>query len=252
PANGRSWSPTFAPDGTLALASDRSGDNAIWLAGRGGAPRSFLNWGAGYVFGLSWSPDGDALAFVRTVNSTITVNVVGRGGRDLATIPVSAVEVGRPAWRADGRSLVFPARDGGGWRLWRADLSRPGKPYPITSLGWIAVRTRGDILFGVKANQPGIWRLGPKPALIVAGFSARSPDEWTIFKDQVVFADGNFPNPKRLISAPISGGRQRTFADTPRAMGDMGFAIDPRSGKPIYIGKVEFDTNIELFHLARR
>ncbi|MEO8927179.1 MAG: winged helix-turn-helix domain-containing protein [Caulobacteraceae bacterium] len=252
PANGQSWSPTFAPDGTLALASDRSGDNAIWLAARGAAPRSFLSWGAGYVFGLSWSPDGAALAFVRTVNATITLNVVGRGGRELATIPVSAVEVGQPAWRADGRSLLFPARNGGGWRLWRADLSRPDKPYPITNPGWIAVRTRGDSLFGVKVDQPGIWRLGPKPALIVTGFSPRSPDQWTILKDQIVFADGIYPNPKRLLSAPIFGGRARPFADMPRATNDTDFAIDPRSGKPIYIGIVNSDTDIELLHLVRK
>ncbi|MDQ2860450.1 MAG: winged helix-turn-helix domain-containing protein [Pseudomonadota bacterium] len=251
-ANGHSWSPAFAPDGTLALASDRTGENAIWLAPPGGVSRSFLSWGAGYVIGLSWSPDGAALAFVRLAGGGIALHVVSRGGRDLATIPVSAVEVGQPAWRADGRSLLFPARDGHGWRLWRADLSRPEKPYPITGVGWIAVRTWGDRLFGVKVGQPGIWRLGPQPNLIVAGFSTRSPDQWTIFKDRIVFADGNYPNPKQLLSAPVAGGRERPFADTPRAMHDQGFAIDPRSGQTIYIGVVDFDTDIELFHLVRK
>ena len=35
--NGKTWAPTFAPDGTLAFLSNRSGTNAIWMheAGRG-------------------------------------------------------------------------------------------------------------------------------------------------------------------------------------------------------------------------
>jgi Tol biopolymer transport system component/DNA-binding winged helix-turn-helix (wHTH) protein len=252
PANGASWSPTFAADGTLALGSDRSGDMAIWLAEPGGALRSFLSWGDGYLLGLSWSPNGAALAFVRLAGGRIALHVVSRAGRDLATIPVSAADIGDPTWSADGRSLLFPARDAKGWRLWRADLSRPDKPYPIGNPGWISVRTCGDTLFGVKADQPGIWRLGPKPVLIVAGFSARSPDTWAIFKNQIVFFDGNYPNPKRLLSAPISGGLARPFAKTPRALHDTSFAIDPRSARPIYIGVVDSDTDIELFHLARR
>ena len=36
PANGKSWSPTFAPDGTLAFLSNRSGTNAVWVIAQTG------------------------------------------------------------------------------------------------------------------------------------------------------------------------------------------------------------------------
>jgi TIR domain/WD40-like Beta Propeller Repeat len=38
PTNGLTWSPSFAPDGTVAFPSNRSGTNAIWLIKPGRAP----------------------------------------------------------------------------------------------------------------------------------------------------------------------------------------------------------------------
>ena len=39
PVNGKTWAPTFAPDGTLAFLSNRSGNNAVWVMKPGAAPR---------------------------------------------------------------------------------------------------------------------------------------------------------------------------------------------------------------------
>jgi Tol biopolymer transport system component/DNA-binding winged helix-turn-helix (wHTH) protein len=252
PADGATWSPAYSPDGTLALASDRSGDPAIWVMRPGSRARLFLNLKGGYSLDLSWSPDGASLAFVAAGGGTIAVRVVGPAGEARARIPVPGVEAGRPAWSADARSLVFPVRDGGGWRLWRADLARPARPWPITGYGWVTVRAAGDTLYAVRSDRPGIWRLGPPSRLIAAGFSGRSREAWTIYKNEVVFADAGDAGRRRLLSAPLSGGPARLFAAIPGATYDPDFAIDPQSGKPTYITVINADFDIELFHLARR
>ena len=62
PASGMTWSPTFAPDGTLAFLSNRSGTNAIWLMKPGAAPKQLFDAGLSVLFRLVFSPDGTRLA----------------------------------------------------------------------------------------------------------------------------------------------------------------------------------------------
>ncbi|MGI8839688.1 MAG: winged helix-turn-helix domain-containing protein [Caulobacteraceae bacterium] len=252
PANGETDSLAYSSDGTLAMGSDRSGDSAIWLMRPGSPARMLLNFAGGYPLDLSWSPDGSALAFVAVRGQAIAVRVVGSAGEARASIPVRGVEAGRPAWSADGRSLVFPVRDGGGWRLWRADLAGPARPRPITGYGWDAVRVAGDTLYAVRSDRPGIWRLGPPPRLIAAGFSGRAREAWTIYKNEIVFAEDGKNGRRRLLSLSLSGGPARAFAAIPDATSEPDFAIDPRSGTPTYIAVISDESDIELFHLARR
>ena len=256
PASGKTWSPAYSPDGALAVVSDRSGAAGVWLSRSGAPARLLMDLGAGSGHGLSWSPDGASLAFSAAHGGTVSVRVVGQAGEERANIPVFGVGAGRPAWGANGRSLVFPVRDGGGWRLWRADLARPARPWPITGYGWAAVRAAGDTLYAVRSDRPGVWRLGPPARLIAAGFSGRSREAWTIYKNEIVFSEDGAaaqgPWRRRLLSVPLSGGPARPFAAVPGATYETDFAIDPRSGTPTYIAVIIADTDIELFHLARR
>ncbi len=251
PATAKTWSPAYSPDGSLAVISDRSGGAGVWLSRPGAPARLLIGLGNGSGHGLSWSPDGAFLAFSAARDGEVSLRVIGLAGEARADIPVRGVAAGRPAWSADGRSLVFPVRDGGGWRLWRANLARPARPWPITGYGWAAVRAAGDTLYAVRSDRPGVWRLGPPPRLIAAGFSGRSREAWTIDKNEIVFADDGEAGRRRLLAAPLSGGPARAVAAVPGATFETDFAIDPRSGTPTYIAVVNADTDIELFHLAR-
>jgi Tol biopolymer transport system component/DNA-binding winged helix-turn-helix (wHTH) protein len=251
PANASTADPVYSSDGTLALASNRSGDGAIWLMPPGGRSRMLLATQGGAAFPLAWSPDGAKLAYI-AINQTIALHIVGAGGEEMATVPAPGVEVGRAVWTGDGRALVFPVRDARGWRLWRSDLARPASPYPMTGYGWTAVRTAGEAMYGVKAGQPGVWRLGPTPKLITDRFSGRYREAWQVYRNQIIFADDSDPKHPVLLSTSVSGGPTRTFAQTPQAVIDAGFDIDPRSGTPVYIAALGFETDIDLFHLVRK
>jgi Tol biopolymer transport system component/DNA-binding winged helix-turn-helix (wHTH) protein len=250
-ANDGTWSPAFARDGTLAMASNRAGEQGIWLMRPGGPSRLLLNVKGDGPCCFAWSPDGASFAYI-VGDGPPTVRVVTAAGQELARIRVPGTDVGVPNWMADGRSLVFPVHDAGGWRLWRAELGRPDRPAPITGYGWASVRTDGDVLYGVKASEPGIWRIGAPAVKLTDRFSVVRPGNWLIFKHQIIFADQARPDHPRLLTVPVDGGPQHVFADLPKADPEVEFAIDPRTGAAVYVEKVSVDTDIELLHLARQ
>ena len=251
PANGATWSPAFAPDGTLAMGSDRGGESGVWLMRPGSHSQLLLRATAGCPCFMTWSPNGAIFAYV-TNEASPSVRIAGASGEQLGRIWGPGTEAGKPAWRADGRSLAFPVRDAGGWRIWRADLGRPGRPWPITGYGWESVRTDGDVLYGVRSSEPGIWRIGPPAVKLTDPFDIYQYEAWAIFRRQIIFADPTHLDHPRLLSVPIDGGPQRLFADLPNAATGTDFAINPRTGIPVYIEEISKDSDIELFHLARR
>lgn len=59
--------PSWSPDGkTIAYWSDKSGEYELWLmeAGKENSAKKVSDYGAGYRYALSWSPDNKKLAFI--------------------------------------------------------------------------------------------------------------------------------------------------------------------------------------------
>jgi Tol biopolymer transport system component/DNA-binding winged helix-turn-helix (wHTH) protein len=251
PASDVTWSPAFAPDGTLAMASARAGEQGVLLMRSKEQSRLLLSVKGGALCCIAWSPNGATFAYV-TNDGFLNVRVVSVAGEEIARIRVPGSEARQPAWMADGRSIVFPVRDAGGWRLWRAELGRPDRPTPVTGYGWASVRTDGDILYGVRSSEPGIWRIGPPAVRLTGQFSIAQERGWLIFRHQIIFADPAHLDHLHLLAVPVDGGSQRLFADLPRSAPAYYFTINPRTGAPVYVEEVSDDTDIELFHLERR
>ena len=251
PANGRTWSPAFAPNGTLAMGSDRGGRNGVWLMRPGGEGRLLLGTGDACACAIAWSPDGTNLAYASN-EGTPVVHIVTAAAAEVARIRVPGTEAGQPSWMASGRSLIFPVRDSRGWRIWQADLGQPDRPKPVTGYGWVDARTEGDVIYGVMASQPGIWRIGSPPRKATDDPPVLPEGAWTIFRHQIIFPDPTRPGRPRLLAVPIGGGPRRVFADLPKANLGVDFAINPQTGASVYVEKVSGDTDIELFHLKRR
>lgn len=97
---------TVAPDGTLALASSRSGAFEIYTVGADGAGLKQLTQGGGKDT-PAWSPDGGAIAYVSEAGGNADIFVIGREGGEPARLTTSPLNDMHPFWSPDGKRIVF-------------------------------------------------------------------------------------------------------------------------------------------------
>ncbi|HLK26088.1 MAG TPA: winged helix-turn-helix domain-containing protein [Caulobacteraceae bacterium] len=244
--------PAFASDGTLAMAGERSGDVGVWIMAPGGDfQRLTIIHAKEEPTGLSFSPDASRLAFATEVGGGPGLVVVDRRGRTIAAVRFAGAEIGGPVWAADGRALIFPGRDAGGWRLWRVPAAPGGTPRPASGYGWLSVQARGQELYGVRADAPGVWRIDGTPRRITALPLSAFPTAWTIAGDAIVYVDNLAGRTPLLMSQPIAGGSPRLLAEAPNLEVQHPFAVDPRSGRIVYSARRAENTNLDILHLAR-
>ena len=258
PANNQTWALSFAPDGTLAMASNRSGEDAIWLMPPGKPASQLVGFGQAKLMFPAVSPDGQRIAAVIATQGSTTIRILSAGGTELASIPLPWPQIGEAQWLPDNNGLVFPIRDREGAKIVRLDLAKPANFTPLTGYGWNVVRLHGSEMFGVKEDQPGIWQIGSLPRLITAKLPLARNQQWKIQGEDIIFVDGSDRQHLRLRAQPIAGGPDRPFADAPRlgddsVSGETGeFAINPKSGQVVYTSAVQVDSDIHLLHLLQR
>jgi Tol biopolymer transport system component len=118
----------FSPDGsTIAYASDRTGNEEIWLHRLDGRPETqFTNNGESHVL-PDWSPDGKRLVFKSQLadgtRRMFVASADGSGGaRQLVDQKIAGrLQInGRPRvqWSPDGALIAYPVRGDEGRELW--------------------------------------------------------------------------------------------------------------------------------------
>jgi eukaryotic-like serine/threonine-protein kinase len=168
------WIPvlSWSPDGRwLAFAEKTSPENpvriyALSLDTREKRPLTSPPQGAFGDFCPEFSPDGKQVAFMRTT---------GWGTCDLWIQSVSSAEatrithesyqdIGKPAWKGNGRELVFPAGYGSN-RLLRVAITG-GTPEPVAGIGedagWATISGNRMVYVQGSGDATNIWRMrGP-------------------------------------------------------------------------------------------
>lgn len=258
PANNETWGLSFAPDGTLAMSSNRNGQFAIWVMRPGKPASQLVGFGQNKIGALAFSPDGQRIAVLAERQGALQLLILSAGGTEIAAIALDASDAREPQWLPTGDALVIPLRDNAGFRITRVDLAQGGKLTPLTGYGWIAVRLSRGKLFGVRGDQPGIWEIGDKPRLVTAKLASNRSGQWQISGDDAIVIDGSDRAHRRLMAQPLGGEPARLFADVPRFGDDAGsgvggeFAINPQTGQVVYTSAVQVDTDIYLLHLTQR
>lgn len=112
--------------GQAPVANPRNGsvaflnDDQIWLAPAGGGAPKQIVFDRERSEGLTWSPDGEKLAFVSTRNGHRLIGVYTPSSRQIAWVSPTLDNDGEPRWSPDGKKLAFfrtvapPAGQGGG------------------------------------------------------------------------------------------------------------------------------------------
>ncbi len=176
-----------SPDGgTLALSSDRTGNQDLWLLTVGGGEMTQLTPEPTPDWYPRWSPDGSEIVFYsyRTGNRDIWV-MPSRGGpaRQLTSHPA---QDRAPSWSPDGQEIAFVSRRTGKDEIWIVE-AQGGEPRYLTDTSsdgaewspdgrWLAVVLTNGKLYRAA-------REGGEPELLLDGqaYTVRfSPDGQSI------------------------------------------------------------------------
>jgi DNA-binding winged helix-turn-helix (wHTH) protein/Tol biopolymer transport system component len=254
-ANGITRSPTFAPDGTLAFLSDRSGTNAIWVLKPGSrTPTLLFDDGFSPLYRIQYSPDGKELAAVISAKNGITIRIISADGASLSSFNMPSLGLGLPTWTPDGKALIVFDRHS--LQSLRIPVNDPARRRAIAPPHWVGITMHGDAMLATRADKPGVWRIDGTPRLLNGKYPVYYAPLLTLRGDDVLvpfFQAGQTP---QILAQPMAGGAEKILAYAPGAANrpdfQSDFAVNPKSGDVIYTAAVAHDTNIELLTLAKR
>jgi Tol biopolymer transport system component len=254
PVNGKTWAPTFAPDGTLAFLSNRSGNNAVWVMKPGAAPALLFDAGLAPLFRLQFSPDGTRLAVV-TAGENMNIKILTADGGTVASFDTPTVGFGNPTWTPDGKAVLLlnvPTS-----KVVRIAIADPSRRIPVAEAPrWVTLAFHGNRIFAPRFDQGGIWEFGKVPRLINSKYPRAFAPPVTFRGDDVLIPDFDAVGGARILSQPLSGGADRVLGYAPGAEAQDRFfeskmAVNPKTGEVIYVAAVQGDTNIDLLTLAK-
>jgi Tol biopolymer transport system component len=218
----RAADPDVSPDGQAIVCTRQRADRRELVtfvvqsnAPRVDAPETLVSEAGAQFASPRWSPDGRWIAAERGPSEIVLVDPVTRQLARTVATSARGRTIG-PAWLPDGRLLFASDAEGGGFRLYRIDL---------TSL-------ESDRLEGVvNATTPGVSRDGR--TLVFVGYT---PDGHDLFSLSLESADWNrvdkalFQTKRR--DALVSEDRNPPLATKPeRAYSPLG-TIAPRAWTP--------------------
>ena len=248
-ANGLSLSPSFAPDGTLAFLSNRSGSNAVWVKKPGGAPALLFDGGFAPLFLAEFSPDGSRLLVVHGSQEGVTYRILTAEGASVATFTTPDLAHGVPTWTADGKGVIT-----GGHYASRVAVDNPTQTKPFAPAPWEAVAVHDGHTYAARHDRPNtLWRIDTAPALVSSKYDDHRWPPMTFQGDNVLIPDFDGGG-ARILAQPLAGGPDRIAAYAP-GLQDKGYlgklAVNPKTGEIVYAASVAHDTNIDLLTLAR-
>jgi len=256
PANGSTGSLTYAPDGTLAFVSNRSGTNAVWTMKPGSPPTLLYDAGLAGLSRMQYSPDGTRLALIVSTQPGVTVRILTASGASVASFHNSMVGSGLPTWTPDGKSVILT--DAADFRPYRIAIDNPTQRNPVAAPFWFGITIRPEGTFAIRGAGPGIWRIDKGPQLLNAKYPAIFNPLIAFRGDSVLIPDFDAQGGPRILAQPLSGGSDKIVGYAPgatnqRANGfQSSFAANPKTGEIVYVAWVQRDSNIDLLTLTRR
>ena len=153
--------PAVAPSGDLiAFASNRTGQNEIWVVQADGSNPQQVTFHRGpVVTSPAWSPDGERLAFSSEVGGNRDIYVIRPDGSQSTRITTAPSEETNPSWSPDGRWIYFRSDEAGIGQLWKvpADGGRPVRVTVGEALRGFSSPDGRSLYFVRSVDAPGLW-----------------------------------------------------------------------------------------------
>src|SRR5262245_14863319 len=167
----RDQSASYASDGRIAFASDRSGSGEIWIASPDGTHQVRATSFSGPLVGSPrWSPDSRYIAFQRFASGRNRIVVMkcqpGTAGCE-QPVPLTAARESdpfsedMPSWSTDGKVVYFSSNRTGNVEVWKESWPPGGTAVQVTQHRGASPITSSDgrWLYYVKGGPNSIWRL---------------------------------------------------------------------------------------------
>jgi eukaryotic-like serine/threonine-protein kinase len=186
--------PAYSPGGRrIAFMSDRSGTDEIWICDSDGSKtRQLTSFGGAAIYGPSWSPDSQKVAFtVAQKGMKEDIYVISASGGVPRQITTDPAEDKWPYWSQDGKWIYFSSTRSGREEIWKMPSSG-GEAVQIT-------RNSGDIpqesldgkfLYYMKGwpDAVSVWRSqvdGSQETKLLD--SVHSEGQWAVAKEGIYF-----------------------------------------------------------------
>jgi len=253
-ANGKSWSPTFAPDGTLAFLSNRSGTNAIWVMKPGGAPVPLYDGGLTPLFRLAYSPDGKYLAMPIAREDGLSITILTADGTTVSSFHSPTFGYGAPTWTPDSKDVIYFDRRSLAYV--RVDVTNPSRRSLAAPKLMGGIIYHGGHIYASRPFKPGYWQVDGMEKEI----NTRYPASWepppALLGDALLVPDFNAAGGPRILTQPLAGGPEALLGYAPgaqaqRGMLASGMSANPKTGEVIYAASVQSDSNIDLLTMSR-
>ena len=262
----------WSPDGKLVAVIDRASSNGpcriYFVSVANLEEREFTSPPTGYVADTdpAFSPDGQALAFVRWGEDLASGDIYlqpvagGQAGR----LTSDGKQIQGLAWTADGRSIIYSANRAGLFILWGVPISG-GEPEALAGIGQDAynpaVSPHGKLLaYTQQFENDNIWRakgprstaLGSLPVELISSPRAQTDEQFSPDGKRIAFSsdrsgsseiwvcnsDGSGPVQLTSFGRPTSGtphwspdGRWIAFDSRPGGKPGI-FVVSAEGGEP--------------------
>lgn len=107
----------------LLVRSNRSGSNKLWLMDSDGSSARLLVDDGGSEGAFAWAPDGNQVAFVRSLDGESDLWLAERDGAAPTRLTHDGEEIRSPVWSPDGGSIAFISGRAGAQDIWVADVA---------------------------------------------------------------------------------------------------------------------------------
>ena len=178
----------------------------------------------------AFSPDGAALAFVRSVGPESALHVVHFGTGEVRRLTAGKQQVGDVTWSDEGRSLIFTSLHAGGRdTLWRIPRSG-GEPQPVAGVGegarFPSAAAGGRLVYLQQVVDSNMYRVE-----LPSGVAA--VPRQLVSSNRVESSPDISPDGTRIaFSSNRSGSHEVWLADAdgsnPRQLTTLGTAMQPR------------------------
>ena len=203
-------SPAWSPDGkSIAYVSDASGEYRLVIApqdGRGEA-KDFPLGGAGYYHGLSWSPDGERIAFLDNSGAFRLIAVESGEVTSVVEKPAAGEgAVGSFGWSPDSRWIAYALENPASFRSIHLYSIADAEATPLTDGLAHAINPTFD------AGGKYLYFLGSTDAgPVVNGFELSSADMQMSFSIYLAVLDAETPSP--LVKPSDEEGESKSEKD---------------------------------------